>query len=448
MLRCVQKLVTSLLLALVLALALWMVCFNAIALAGGPGDLDPSFGLGGVVTTTVSTGNNFVSASGRGAAIQADGKIVVAGYSFNHNNADFGVVRYNLDGSLDTGFGNGGIITTSIQNGQDYAEDIAIQADGKILVAGPTTNVSETAFALVRYLPNGELDSNFGIGGIVTTTFDSNVAFNQAVAVQGDGKIVTVGFARVGDQDDFALVRYHPGGSLDTGFGSGGKVTTSFSSGNDYGMDVAIQADSKIVVAGRKDYGGANPDFAVARYDLYGNLDASFGSGGKVITSISNNDERAYELVIQPDGKIVVAGVSSYSFSLVCYHPDGSPDTNFGSGGVVTTSVGSHGDFGPAVTLQANGKILLAGHSMFGGDSTFTLLRYDANGSLDTGFGSSGIVTEPAGGGLAAALQADGKIVAAGSGSSASAFTVVRYLGDPTLPSSSNYLPIIVKRKS
>jgi uncharacterized delta-60 repeat protein len=199
-------------------------------------------------------------------AIQSDGKIVVAGFERNGiSNFDFALVRYNTDGSLDTNFDSDGKVTTAIGSGTDSAYSVAIQSDGKIVVAGYSDNGSNDDFALVRYNTDGSLDTNFDSDGKVTTEVGSSDDYAESVAIQSDGKIVAAGYSSNGGNNDFALVRYNTDGSLDTSFDSDGKVTTAIGSASDFARSVAIQSDGKIVVAGYSD-NGSNADFALVRY--------------------------------------------------------------------------------------------------------------------------------------------------------------------------------------
>ena len=239
-------------------------------------------------------------------AIQADGKIVVAGFSENGSNTGFALVRYGTDGTLDASFGSGGIVTTAIGSGSDRGYDVAIQSDGKIVVAGYSESGSNSDFALVRYGTDGTLDASFGTGGIVTTAIGSNNDYGSSVAIQEDGKIVVAGFSNNASNDDFALVRYGTDGTLDASFGTDGKVRTVITS-DDWGTAVAIQTDGKIIVAGSS-FSGLSTTFAITRYKTDGTMDTSFGWGGIVTTAIGSMQDMVDSLAIQADGKIVVTG--------------------------------------------------------------------------------------------------------------------------------------------
>jgi uncharacterized delta-60 repeat protein len=433
-----------------------LITVGAHPVAAAEGDLDTTFDSDGKVTTAIGS-RDFANA----VAIQTDGKIVAAGASpsgLSIDTIDFALVRYNTDGSLDTSFGTGGKVTTDIGSGTDVALSVAIQSDGMIVAAGYSTNDSND-FALVRYKTDGSLDTNFGTGGKVTTAIGSVTGANsclgvsycdgddraRSVAIQSDGKIVAAGFSK-SSREVFALVRYDTDGSLDTSFDSDGKVTTEVGSGNDEAYSVAIQPDGKIVAAG--DSTGSNNDFALVRYNTDGSLDTSFGTGGKVTTDIGSGDT-ASSVAIQSDGKIVAAGYSyigsNNDFALVRYKTDGSLDTNFDSDGKVTTDIGS-GDTAYSVAIQSDGKIVAAGTRGGGlGGNDIALARYNTDGSLDTNFGTGGKVTTVVGTNdyaYSVAIQSDGKIVAAGGagmdfGGNDFDISLVRYLGitPPATPS-------------
>ncbi|WP_218109981.1 delta-60 repeat domain-containing protein [Oligoflexus tunisiensis] len=278
----------------------------------------------------------------------------------------------------------------------------------------------------------GELDPAFGTGGMVGMDFGGGDGEVFGMALQRDGRIVLAGSGRPSSNRlvDFALMRLRPDGSLDTGFGVGGKVTTSFT--EYYGSAakaVAVQPDQKLVVVGyARNLSYAHDTFALARYDSSGRLDPTFGTNGKVLTPIypqtgAGVNDMAQAVAIAPDGKIVVAGVTGTflaDFAVARYHRDGSLDTSFGGDGTVVTDIGGQ-DSANAVLIQPDGKILVAGGGWTSGPHVnFTLVRYNSNGSLDTSFGSGGIVTTDFNGGAdraqGLALLPDGRIVVAGVG--------------------------------
>ncbi|WP_419553084.1 Calx-beta domain-containing protein [Candidatus Poriferisodalis sp.] len=378
------------------------------------GTLDTGFGTAG--TTTTDIGNDSSDAAWA-VALQTDGKIIAAGESAN----DFVVVRYNADGTLDTGFGTAGTTTTDIDNNSsDRAWAAVLQPDGKIIAAGH----SWADFALVRYNADGTLDTGFGTAGTTTTDIDNNSTdAAYAVALQPDGKIIAAGDS----EGAFVVARYNADGTLDTGFGTAGTTTTDIDNNSlDVAHAVALQTDGKIIAAG-----DSGLDFALVRYNADGSLDTGFGTAGTTTTDIDNNSsDRAWAVALQTDGKIIAAGQSEGDFVVVRYNADGSLDTGFGTAGTTTTDIDNNSSDGAwAVALQTDAKIIAAGQS----EGDFVVVRYNADGSLDTGFGTAGTTTTDIGNdsfdvALAVALQTDGKIIAAGY--SANDFVVVRYNAD------------------
>jgi uncharacterized delta-60 repeat protein len=405
------------------------------------GDLDPTFGTAGKVTTDFFDGDDDVFA----VAIQPGGKIVVAGLAqISSEDSDFALARYNRDGSLDTSFGDDGKVTTDFFGFAEAAIAVALQPDGKIVAVGGTGFGFAFDFALARYNRDGSLDTSFGDGGKVTTDFFGGADQARAVAIQPGGKIVVAGLVRLSSEDfDFALARYNRDGSLDTSFGDGGKVTTDFFGFSDTASAVAIQPGGKIVVAGSAQVSSEDYDFALARYNRDGSLDTRFGDGGKVTTDFFAAVDNVTAVALQPGGRIVAAGgafniSTGNDFALARYNRDGSLDTSFGDGGKVTTDFFGFGgvDSATAVALHTGGRIVAAGAA--GGSSgilDFALARYNRDGSLDTSFGDSGKVTTDFFGGFdeatAVALQPGGRIVAAGfavDGSTDSDFALARYV--------------------
>jgi uncharacterized delta-60 repeat protein len=380
------------------------VAFVTGAIAAG-GDLDPSFGDGGKVTTDF--GSYEVA---NAVTIQSNGKIVAVGQGY----AGMALARYNSDGSLDASFGLGGRVSTTCSCS---ANAIAIAPGGQIVVAGQGYG-GTVDFLVARYNRDGSLDTSFGSEGIVTTSFgDYDIA--GGVVVQPSGKIVAAGgsLTGLGADYDFALARYNDDGSLDTSFGSGGKVTTAIG----FGEDLALQPGGKLVVAGLGYTSiNASSDFAVARYNTDGSLDTSFGSDGAVTTDISGSgsDDLGAAVAILPGARIAVAGRSGGDFALALYNADGSLDMGFGSGGTVTTDFGGY-EIAAGVVVQPSGKLVAGGVACCGVAtfSDFALARYNKDGSLDTSFGQGGKTTTDFGDfdeAHSVAIEPGGKIVAAG----------------------------------
>jgi uncharacterized delta-60 repeat protein len=432
----------------------------ALPAQAAAGDLDTTFGNGGTVITIMPN-----KGWGNQIAIQPDGKLVVAGFNGKDPVTDIAVVRYNTDGSLDTTFGGTGIVTTDF-GGQDYARAIALQSDGKIIAAG-SGGVSNN-FALARYNTDGSLDTTFGTGGMVTTDFGGTDAIRGLVIRPSDKKIVAVGFHGSTGNFDWALARYFPNGTLDTTFGTGGTVLTDFGA-VDQARGVVLTQGGRFVVAGMTKMSNTKSDFALARYNPNGSLDPTFGVGGKVTTDFGAFD-LARAIVLQPDGKVVAGGYSgccgggrpaikgqydpdlaqdglapntASDFAMARYNTNGSLDTTFGPDGTgkVIADLFGNADHARALALQTDGKLIQAGNSatLTGAlvDST-AVVRYNADGTLDTTFGNGGIVLTDIAPGLQEGardvkVQADGKIVTAGIVGAQSGggfeYALARYLG-------------------
>jgi len=398
----------------------------------GDGTMDSSYGRNGYAQSVF-----FESASG---VLQPDGKIVLAGGT----SVDFALARYNTDGTFDTTFSSDGKLTTDFASGYDYANSVAIQRDGKIVVAGGGFG----DFAIARYNTDGTLDTTFSKDGKQTTDFASGDEIASSVALQSNGKIVVAGYtigANSGYNYDFALARYNADGTPDTTFSGDGKQTTDFRSQNDFVETAAIQSDGKIVVSG-----GTSDDFALARYNTDGSLDTTFSEDGKQTTDFNPAAnylyDYAYSMIIQKDGKIILAGSDVVDFALARYNTDGSLDITFSEDGKQTTDFGYAGEHAASVALQTDGEIVVVGGSLTtDGDSgdddkyNFSIARYNSDGSPDTAFSEDGKISDYIHAGhtiyTSSAIQSDGKIVVAGSTKqgSSSLFAVARYNKDGTL---------------
>ena len=346
---------------LITASAIYLSALNQdLSVNDAPNFLYPGAGK---VTTDIGMGSN---SEIHGAVLQADGKIVMTAYTSTAGDYDIAVVRYHPDYSLDTTFDGDGVVTTAFGTTRDYGIDVAMQADGKLLVAGVSGEWPSYKYALARYNTDGSLDTSFSEDGKVAIDLGASVDYGNSIAVQADGKILVGGASWAGGQSNFGLLRFNPDGSLDTSFDGDGKVSTDFDLSSDSGTSTVVQVDGKIIVAGDTDANG-NLDFALARYQADGSLDASFGVGGKVITAIGTGNDSARGMTLQSDGKILVSGYSNSGsntdFAVIRYNTDGSLDLGFGNDGKVVIDTGSTSDDGFSVAVGADGRIWLAGAS-------------------------------------------------------------------------------------
>ena len=331
----------------------------AIVRYGSDGTLDNTFGANGIVTTNLSD-----SDIGRAITMQSDGKIIVGGSSEVNGDKDFTVVRYNSNGSLDTSFGNDGIAVTAITSRSDEIWGMVLQSDGKIVVVGN----SNGQFAIVRYNNNGSLDTSFGTNGVATPVAGSG----QGVTIQSDGKIVIAGR----NSNDFTVVRLNSNGTLDNDFDTDGIVTTPMGNGVFVSAwDVSIQADGKIVVVGSS-FNGSDYDIAVLRYNSNGSLDTSFGTDGKVIYDSGNGNDEGLAIAIQPNNKILAGGYSNTgsneAFTLLRLNTDGNFDNDFNSDGIVITDDGQRG---LGLTIQADNQIVMTGYH----SGNYVTVRYEGD---------------------------------------------------------------------
>ena len=378
------------------------------------GSLDGTFGANGALTIDFN-GQDF----GYGLALQADGRIIAYGHSHGQDSRAF--VRLWPDGSLDTGgqqaldFADPFFDPGSLEN----ASGLAIQPDGKIVTAGDigSANDSDRNFALARFLPDGTPDTTFGTLGNVSFGFGAKEVA-KAVAIQPDGKIVVAGTTGLDVAANFMVARFNPDGTPDGSFGLLGYRVVDFGNAQDFGEALALTPDGKIVVAG---YSHANLQrdsaMSVARFNSDGLLDDTFDQDGKrqylVVTRVSNI---AYAVVVQPDLKIVLAGAAGGDFALLRLNEDGSLDESFGTSGSTVTDMGRI-DSLAGLVRQEDGALVAAGSSADAAGSDFALARYTADGVLDTTFGSGGKAYADFGSVEAAYaidLRADGVVVAAG----------------------------------
>jgi uncharacterized delta-60 repeat protein len=440
-----------------LGTAVMVLYVLSAAAANTPVKLDPSFGLGGRSLLDVAGGawedEPFTLIQ------QPDGKLAMPGKAHgNTTDFDFAVIRLNENGTRDKSFSGDGVVTIDIFGGYDEALGIVRQADGKLVVAGfgrnPATGLED--FALARVNSDGTLDTTFGGDGVVTTDFFAGNDRAMGLVIQPDGKLVAGGYARDPATDlDFALARYDSGGSLDITFDGDGKATTDFTGSADAIQRMTTQPDGKFVAVGvtLNTYLG-NQDFAIARYNTNGSLDAGFatyGKAGVASTDFLGNADSALSVLVAPDGKILAGGLvfnpqnNSYDMGLARYNADGNLDTSFGTygkPGLVTVDYFRLYDQILALALQPDGKIFAAGHAKHPQRSfEFALARFNADGTRDATFGYGGVVTTDFSGGPdgihGLVLRTDGKAVVTGDSynprTGGDDFALARYLvADPS----------------
>jgi uncharacterized delta-60 repeat protein len=438
--------------------------YTAGAAFGAPGDLDSSFGTGGqVVTMFSSSAGGTRLGTPEAVIVQPDGKIIAAGMARNLLNGGqaigLALVRYNVDGSLDEGFDGDGKVHIRL-NGFDTIHALAVSPDGKIVATG-LTNLSgggnnDFAFLVTRFNPNGSLDTSFNGSGYRIDNWTSGLDEAVACAVQPDGKIIAGGFLDAGTAaTDFAMARYNLDGSLDTGFGSGGLVRTDFDGTLDGAQTVVLMPDGKIILGGAIwNAEVSNGDFGLIGYNSDGTVDTAFGTGGKVRTDFDGESQNTFDLELTTGNKLLLTGCVGqpglWNIAAIRYNADGSLDSTFdGDGKFRHDFLAGAIEGGVAVKTQTNGKIVIAADvEPRGTEFDFAVMRLNADGTIDTGFGNNGITFVDFGrfrpGPLVGFsnddptdmwIAPDGKIVVAGDvelePNMTHDFGVARFLGDP-----------------
>lgn len=384
----------SVLYVLVLSLAF---SAGSAAFAVTAGDLDIRFGTGGKVVTPFPN-----QTAARAVAIQLDGKVVMAG-----GQTGFNIARYDRDGMLDPSFGNGGKQSVTLGPWTNYAHAIAVQLDGKIVVAGESDigNIDQ-GIVVMRFNEDGSFDNSFGGDGIVSFSLGGNASVGNSLAIRSNGSILVAGSTSpAADRYDFIVMQITPNGTLDSNFGNGG-VVTEHSGDRSIGIALALQSDGRIVVGGTTYVGPFGQygdwDFMMERYLANGTRDLSFGSGGRVISTIGGGQDIINGLAIQPDGKIVAAGSvvsDSIDLAIVRYTAAGQLDAgNFGSGGKVLVDFSGRRDYAFGVAVDPSRNIVAAGFSTDGAASDVIAVRCEPDGDLDPDFGTGGKVRSDFGG--------------------------------------------------
>ncbi len=384
----------------VIAGLMMSVCAVPLATIAQIGVRDQTFGEAGKVQTNMDYANSSATSSYiNSMAEQADGKIIAVGSLLEApgSGSDFGIARYNINGSVDSSFGNHGFVVSDY-NGDTRMISVVIQPDGKIVCGGGIHFPSPTVFYLIRLKVDGSYDSTFGNNGKVITSLDplaNDVLFK--IVLLGNGKIVAAGLHETSNNRAIVLVQYNPNGTVDSSFGNNGSVTNGFGNVQVYG-GLAVQTDGKIVVANGDQQGGSTLKYSVARFNSNGITDSSFGVNGVFSTAV---DGYAYDLALQKDNKIVLVG-SNYAVTgygqlcLARITTTGILDSSFGGSGIITTRLingSTDSDIGASVLIQPDGKILAtATTSILTNRSKWAVARYKPNGKLDNTFGRRGIV--------------------------------------------------------
>lgn len=297
---------------------------------------------------------------------------------------------------FDEGFGENGVVSPGIKSSVNGAQSLSLQKDNKIILSGwaYTDEESPSDISIVRLFENGEIDSSFNPDGLFSIG-SSSWEDAYASAIQEDGKILIAGRYYNGRSWDFLVVRFNEDGSIDSSFGQRGFITIDFGK-DDRAFDIAVQSDGKILICGFAER--FNWDFAVSRFNQDGSIDTTFGEKGSLLLNIGTYNDVAFSIKVQNDNKIIVCGwtyiFESWDFALVRLNPDGSLDKTFGSTGIVTTDYYRQYNTSHSVAIQSDGKYVAAGYTGKPGssDTDIMLIRYNTDGTIDHSFGDEGIV--------------------------------------------------------
>jgi uncharacterized delta-60 repeat protein len=382
-----------------------LLFFSAyLSAAAQDGKIDSTYGTNG---RAYSNFTEMVFADPYQVAIQSDNKIIKAGsiYSASAGISLLGVLRFNANGTVDNTFGTNG--RAMIPFGFDYMgpSAIAIQSDGKIVVAGTVDKGPDTDIAVVRLNANGTLDASFGSAGKVLSNASGN-DYARAIKIQADLKILVAGNGQIAGtfHSNMLIMRYNSNGNLDATFGNNGEANLAIGSYSSGAHSIAVQSDGKILLGGFTTWlqnFSLYPSFAVARFNVNGTLDATFGSNGSVVPSVFIYGQIS-GIAVQPDGKIVTAGGASASatnnaqdirFGIVRLNANGTSDAAFGTNGGTLSNIGSENSVW-GIGVQTDGKILVSGHYKTANDDfNYAIVRYTSAGTLDNTFGTNGITT-------------------------------------------------------
>ncbi|WP_051957633.1 T9SS type A sorting domain-containing protein [Altibacter lentus] len=367
---------------------------------GQQGALDPTFGEDGIAYND-TPGYNWIN---NAMTLQNDGKIIVGG---GGSGAQFGITRYNTDGTLDETFSDDGMASVFIANVESYVNAVAVGPNGKIAATGRHYHLNpdgskQTMFATARLNPDGSIDTSFGDDGVIINNLSNSHHLSTSIAIQNDNKVLVGGGSQNSNNISVVtILRFTNEGNLDSSFDNDGIVKTQVGTSGSGAYDILLQPDGKILVASISNNGN-NIDFALLRYLPNGSLDTSFGTNGIVTTNFgANSNERVEDLALQPDGKIIAAGTTdngtsgTNDFAVVRYLPNGNIDTNFGDNGVLIADVaGNRNDRLNAVALNSDGKIVISGMTYADEVGLYrnAMIRLLSNGQIDLAAGANGRV--------------------------------------------------------
>jgi uncharacterized delta-60 repeat protein len=358
------------------------------------GSLDASFDQDGLLIGNFGGDSDYANA----LAIQPDDKSVIVGFKGLDQVYSFAIARFNLDGSFDNSFSQNGIFLADLPGDVEEALDVIIQDDGKIVACGYSYDDTNVYLVCLRLNTDGTLDNTFDTDGMAVFTFD-NAILGYSLQIQPDGKIL-IGGTISNATLDFAVVRLNGNGTIDNSFDADGVVATAMETDMYTPTDIVLQSDGKIVIAGSH-YNGTNRDFALVRYNADGSLDNSFDNDGMFILDYGEYHDTGKSLTIQPDGKLILVGTyqvnSVNHIAVLRINSNGTLDSTFDPVGIGTSSTSFLSDEPQAVVLQSDGKILVSGYSLDEDGFRFMLAKLNADGSLDDSFGTNGFTLNSVG---------------------------------------------------
>ena len=412
-----------------------MLVASSTFISAQSGTLDPSFNGTGLTLGNYTSGNNSADAM----VIQPDGKIVVSGATGISSSINTGVSRYNTDGTIDTTFGTNGKVSFSSGTGtKSYIYDMALQTDGKIVMAGYRWDGSQGDFLMARVNANGTLDNTFGVNGVAVFD-DANSEVAESFAINADGSFIVSGYVN----DNYTLLKVKNNGTIDTAFGTNGWVTTPFKGLSASSKSTSINAAGRIIVGGMG-VGSGQSEFVMAAYNPDGTLDNTFGQAGRINFHIGYDNDFGLKVLQLENGKIVFGGHSyvgstplRYELAVVRLNANGSFDNSFGENGIFKSRFFIDGrSYLSDMVVQADGKLLVTGPANVNNEENYGLLRITENGQLDTTFGVDRQVIQKIDNTYAIskniALQTDGKIVVSGDatpfGGGKTQFFIARYI--------------------
>lgn len=377
-----------------------------------PGSLDNTFDSDGILLKNFSFGDEAT----RFVISQPDGKILLGGYFYSDTNYDVFLLRLNSDGSTDSSFDNDGFVSIDFYGDTDVAASGALQPDGKIVITGYSFIENWSEITVARLNNDGSPDSTFSADGKTSVHPGTGYDLGMAMAIQPDGKILVAGTKEKGTRN-MILIRFNNDGSVDSTFESDGIASPSIS-GSQSGNALSLQPDGKILVAGASKNQGSYDEICIVRYTPDGYLDTTFSGDGIILQDLGpGGEEGAWSVALQQDEKIVVACFTD--FTLLRYHSDGLPDSTFSNDGIATFNISEVNASCLSLKISAEGKIIAVGMSVIlgipGGD--FALLRCNPDGTADSTFGINGVATiniNYIDFGFSTDIQPDGKILIAG----------------------------------